>query len=157
MPDTHSEDKSEAGSVGGFADLEELRAQEKLDFTTFEQILEMDDDEDDREFSLSIVSGFFEQAENTFEEMETALKEKDLSKLSSLGHFLKGSSATLGLIKVRDCCEQIQHYGQNLTADGNDPEPDNDVCLDKIKDLIVEVKEEYEEVAAPLRKFYNLD
>lgn len=65
--------QSEAGSVGGFADLEELRSQDKLDFTTFEQILEMDDDEDDREFSLSIVSGFFEQAENTFEEMETAL------------------------------------------------------------------------------------
>lgn len=47
---------------------------DSIDPATFEQILEMDDDEDDREFSRSIVYGFFEQAENTFEKME-----KDLS------------------------------------------------------------------------------
>ena len=46
---------------------------ENIDVATFEQILEMDDDEDDREFSRSIVFGFFEQAETTFQEMETAL------------------------------------------------------------------------------------
>jgi hypothetical protein len=40
---------------------------------TFEQILEMDDDEEEREFSKSIVFGFFEQAEQTFEEMKDAL------------------------------------------------------------------------------------
>lgn len=40
---------------------------------TFEQILEMDDDEDDREFSRSIVFGFFEQAENTFKSMDASL------------------------------------------------------------------------------------
>lgn len=33
----------------------------------------MDDDEDDREFSRSIVFGFFEQAEQTFVDMENAL------------------------------------------------------------------------------------
>ncbi len=42
-----------------------------IDPTTFEQILEMDDDEDDREFSKSIVYGFFEQAESTFDKMQT--------------------------------------------------------------------------------------
>lgn len=40
---------------------------------TFEQILEMDDDEDDREFSKGIVYGFFEQAETTFKQMEVSL------------------------------------------------------------------------------------
>lgn len=30
-------------------------------------------------------------------------KDKDLTELSSLGHFLKGSSATLGLTKVKVC------------------------------------------------------
>jgi len=81
-------------------------------------------------------------------------EEKDLGKLASLGHFLKGSSATLGLTKVKDSCEKIQHYGQNKTADGHDDETDDQVCLDHIKDLIVQVKEEYEEVEAALRKFY---
>jgi osomolarity two-component system phosphorelay intermediate protein YPD1 len=33
----------------------------------------MDDDDDDREFSRSIVFGFFEQAESTFDKMENDL------------------------------------------------------------------------------------
>ena len=33
----------------------------------------MDDDEDEREFSKSIVYGFFEQAEQTFKNMDIAL------------------------------------------------------------------------------------
>ncbi len=48
---------------------------------TFEQILEMDDDEDDREFSKSIVFGFFEQAEQTFKKMDEALCVDTLSGL----------------------------------------------------------------------------
>lgn len=44
-----------------------------IDSVTFGQILEMDDSEDDREFSQSIVFGFFEQAEETFESMDSAL------------------------------------------------------------------------------------
>lgn len=39
---------------------------------TFEQILEMDD-EGSNEFSRSIVFGFFEQAEATFERMDGLL------------------------------------------------------------------------------------
>ena len=48
-------------------------AGDSIDQATFEQILEMDDDEDERDFSKSIVYGFFEQAENTFTKMDTAL------------------------------------------------------------------------------------
>lgn len=39
---------------------------------TFQQILEMDEP-DDHEFSQSIVFGFFEQAETTFEDMDAAV------------------------------------------------------------------------------------
>lgn len=46
---------------------------DSIDALTFEQILEMDDDEDEREFSKSIVFGFFEQAEQTFVKMKDAL------------------------------------------------------------------------------------
>lgn len=41
-----------------------------LDESTFEQILEMDDDEEDRDFSRSIVYGFFDQAESTFKKIQ---------------------------------------------------------------------------------------
>jgi len=37
---------------------------------------------------------------------------KDLPKLSALGHFLKGSSAALGVTHVQASCEKIQHLGQ---------------------------------------------
>lgn len=40
-----------------------------IDEATFDQIREMDDD-DDAEFSRAIVSGFMEQAEETFVQME---------------------------------------------------------------------------------------
>ena len=46
---------------------------DQIDQSLFEQILEMDEDESDREFSRSIVFGFFEQAETTFEQMDDAL------------------------------------------------------------------------------------
>lgn len=40
---------------------------------TFSQILEMDEDETERDFSKPLVLGFFEQAEETFEKMDAAL------------------------------------------------------------------------------------
>ncbi|KAF7927074.1 hypothetical protein BELL_0113g00170 [Botrytis elliptica] len=142
------DERSDDGSVG----LPDLG--ENIDSATFEQILEMDDDEEEREFSSSIVFGFFEQAEQTFVKMDDALKEKDLATLSSLGHFLKGSSATLGLTKVKDSCEKIQHYGQQKDEAGTTDEPDKEKCLARIKETLVSVKEEYKEVEKVLKKFY---
>jgi len=77
-----------------------------------------------------------------------------LAQLSSLGHFLKGSSATLGLTKVKDSCEKIQHYGQQKDEAGTTDEPDKEVCLSRIKDTLVAVKEEYAEVEKVLKRFY---
>ena len=48
-------------------------ATDSIDAATFEQILEMDDDEEERDFSKSIVYDFFTQAENTFGKMDTSL------------------------------------------------------------------------------------
>lgn len=46
---------------------------DSVDMQTFSQILEMDEDEAEREFSKPLVFNFFEQAEETFEKMDTAL------------------------------------------------------------------------------------
>lgn len=40
---------------------------------TFNQILEMDDDDEDREFSKDIVYNFFDQASETLTDMEKAM------------------------------------------------------------------------------------
>lgn len=82
-------------------------------------------------------------------------KKEDLATLSSLGHFLKGSSATLGLTKVKDSCAKIQHYGQMKNEAGTEDEPDKKVCLDRTKITLEEVKQEYAEVEVILRKFFR--
>lgn len=147
-PSHADEDRSEEGSIG-LSDLGD-----SIDALTFEQILEMDDDEDEREFSRSIVFGFFTQAEETFVKMAEALKAKDLPTLSSLGHFLKGSSATLGLTKVKDSCAKIQHFGQKKDEAGTTDVPDEAKCLERIEETLEDVKEEYAEVEKVLKKFY---
>jgi len=128
---------------------------DSIDPLTFEQILEMDDDEEEREFSRSIVYGFFEQAEGTFKKMELSLAKGDLPQLSSLGHFLKGSSATLGLTKVKDSCEKIQHYGANKDESGTKEEPDDAKCLARVKETLETVKIEFAEVEKKLKQFYH--
>lgn len=128
--------------------------EEIIDRATFDQILEMDDDEE-RDFSKTIVFGFFEQAEDTFKQMESMVKAKDLSQLSSLGHFLKGSSATLGLTKVKDSCEKIQHFGVKKDEDGTHDIPDEGACLEKIKKTLDVMKEDYRQAEKYLLKFYD--
>jgi len=126
-----------------------------IDQPTFEQILEMDDNDKEREFSRSIVFGFFDQAEHTFVQMENAISIRDLHELSQLGHFLKGSSATLGLTKIKDACEKIQHYGARKDVSGIIDEPDEAKSLSNIKKTLVEVKEAYNEVVALLKRYYG--
>ncbi|KIW62495.1 hypothetical protein, variant 3 [Phialophora macrospora] len=131
----------------------EIEFGDNVEKSTFEQILDMDE-EDDREFSKSIVFGFLEQAEQTFSKMDIAMKEKNLPELSSLGHFLKGSSATLGFTKVKDECEKIQHYGHKKNATGEDDEPDEGKCLDMIGKSITEAKKAYGVVNELMKQFY---
>lgn len=80
---------------------------------------------------------------------------KDLKELSSLGHFLKGSSATLGLTKVKDSCEKIQHYGAGKDEAGVVDEPDDEVSLKHIQTTLTDVEADYAEVEKFLRRFYG--
>lgn len=82
-------------------------------------------------------------------------KKKDLAQLSAEGHFLKGSSATLGLTKVKDSCEKIQHYGAHKDETGTVDEPDDEKCLSRIQTTLAAVKTEYAEVEKVLRRYYN--
>jgi len=129
-------------------------ATDSIDQPTFEQILEMDDEEDEREFSKSLVYDFFTQAETTFVNMDKNLEEKDLKTLSELGHFLKGSSATLGLTKVKDSCEKIQHYGQKKDETGSHDITEEE-GLKLLATTIKQAKTEFNEVEKVLKKFYR--
>lgn len=132
-------------------------AEDQIDPATFEQILEMDDDEEEREFSKSIVYDFFGQADSTFKKMDAELKKKDaksLKDLSELGHFLKGSSATLGLTKVKDSCEKIQHYG-SLKDESGTKDIKEEEAREKLAKIIKQAKVEFAEVKDVLKDFYK--
>lgn len=77
-----------------------------------------------------------------------------MDELSSLGHFLKGSSATLGFNKIRDSCQVIQQYGHKLDLAGM-PETDEEVCLKKITEALKAVKVDYADLEKELKVFFN--
>lgn len=79
---------------------------------------------------------------------------KELEKLSSLGHFLKGSSATLGLVKVRDNCEKIQRFGKKEKEDGS-PLLDEKVCLEKIAETLKTLETDYADVEQVLKQYFE--
>ncbi|KAJ3361874.1 hypothetical protein GGF32_006903 [Allomyces javanicus] len=69
-------------------------------------------------FSQSLVDNFFEQAEGTLKEMQLSLASQNLEALSRQGHFLKGSAAALGIVKLKKAFEKIQYLGQGKDESG---------------------------------------
>ncbi|KAG0302083.1 hypothetical protein BGZ98_007801 [Dissophora globulifera] len=144
-------------------DTEELKGDDIIDHAVFDQLLEMDDDDDDddeedREFSKSLVWKYFEQAERTFGELDAAKTRLDFPELSRLGHFLKGSSAALGLIKIGASCEQLQRYGRDangITAITDKEAKEAKEAETLIQTLLTEMRHEYNKAHEYLTKFYE--
>jgi HPt (histidine-containing phosphotransfer) domain-containing protein len=80
-------------------------------------------------------------------------KIKDLATLSSLGHFLKGSSAALGVSKVQASCEKIQHYGQ-LRDEEESKDLTSEAALGMIEPLLGAAKDEYAAAEKWMKKWY---
>ncbi|KAJ2399158.1 Phosphorelay intermediate protein [Coemansia sp. RSA 2559] len=134
---------------------DELLDNDILDLDVFNQLLSMDDANDEEyEFSQDIVFDYFEQAKTTFADMDKALSAKDLAKLSSLGHFLKGSSATIGVKKVQDSCKHIQYLGkmQGMNGEGS---VSRDEALRLIGQELKSGKAEFKKAEEFLRFFYE--
>lgn len=81
------------------------------------QLLEMDDG-DNHDFSSEILTQFFDQVDTKTPEFDTFFQNKDWDSIGKLGHFFKGSAAGVGAQKLKDICDDIQHY--HLMTD--DPE-----------------------------------
>lgn len=134
------------------------------------QILELDGEDGNYDFSWSMITEYFDQAARTFLDMEEAMcvcsqlirlsslthdrEVKDLVKLGELGHFLKGSSAQLGVTRVQAICENVQHYGQR-----RDQEREVDIsaeeALTMITNSIDPVKKEYGIAKEWLKEFFR--
>ncbi|KAI9184668.1 Phosphorelay intermediate protein [Blastocladiella emersonii ATCC 22665] len=125
--------------------------QDIVDYATFEQLIEMDEDEPG--FSQGLVDNFFEQAESTLQEIEASLQQKDLATLSRQGHFLKGSAAALGIIRVKLCFEKIQYLGQGKDEFGQgSSEPA--AALARIAQLVADVHRHLAEARTAFNAFY---
>ncbi|KAF9561352.1 Hpt, histidine phosphotransferase protein [Agrocybe pediades] len=127
-----------------------------IDEETFNQLLELDEDEETHDFSKPMVWDYFEQAVRTFGEMDEAFAAKDLKRLSSLGHFLKGSSAALGLSRVKNTCEKIQNTG-NCRDEETGKDLTDEAALKVLARLLKRVKVEYNEAEVWLKNFYGED
>ncbi|KAH8744598.1 hpt domain-containing protein [Diaporthe sp. PMI_573] len=124
-----------------------------VDTTWFSEILSMDESEK-REFSKSIVFAFFEQARETLAKLDRALADKDLKKMASLSVFLKGSSATLGFVKVNNRCEKIRQYCWKETIGGT-PWHCEEACIPHITVALEMLKTEYNELEKILKVFFS--
>ncbi|KAF9278450.1 hypothetical protein BGZ88_000565 [Linnemannia elongata] len=125
-----------------------------VDHSTFNQLLDLDMEDDD-EFSRTLVHNYFEQAQRAFGDMDAAMSASDLLGLSRLGHFLKGSSAQLGVLKVKASCEKLQYYGQGMDAAGQHSSISNEEAEKQIRVLLIQMRREYDEAETYLRVFYG--
>jgi len=108
----------------------------------FNQVLELDDE--DGSFVSSMVKEYLQQVEATFNKMDGAMKTKDLKQISQLGHFLKGSSAALGVKRVSATCEGIQNTAKGIPSEKT---------LEEVTSLLICVKDEFDAAQFWLRKY----
>ncbi|GAA5821661.1 hypothetical protein JCM3770_003609 [Rhodotorula araucariae] len=144
----------EAADADDGADIGPAGTGPVVDMDVFGQLLEIDDDEE-HEFSKTLAFDYITQAEATFLEIEEALTSKDLDALSRKGHFLKGSSAALGLQRVQHSCEAMQYLGQRREPNGEGPEVSEGKALARCRKLLVRLKEEQAEAKSWLEEFYK--
>ncbi|KAG0265419.1 hypothetical protein DFQ27_000633 [Actinomortierella ambigua] len=121
-----------------------------VDEDTFDWLLALDED-NDHEFSESLFTSYFKQAEEALEEMRDALENKNLQELSRLGKLLMDTSAFYGAIKVRNACERLYHYGR--CNDGTSSITAEDALL-RIPPLLETMREDYDQFGEAVFAFY---
>ncbi|CCH41832.1 Multistep phosphorelay regulator 1 [Wickerhamomyces ciferrii] len=123
-----------------------------LNWTIFNELRTMDEDEPG--FSKELIHTFTDQAEGIFLDMNTQLDkdEPNLKKLSELGHYLKGSAASLGLVKIQEQCERIQNYGLQKDFDGllNDRKWE-----EGIREALLKARDEFEKAIEFFDRYYE--
>lgn len=63
----------------------------------------------------------------------------------------------MGLTKVKDSCEKIQHFGARKDETGSITVDDDEVSLGKLRTTIAQAKEEFRDAERALKRFYHDD
>ena len=77
----------------------------------------------------------------------------DLPQLGRLGHFLKGSSASLGIIKLQHLCQNIQYYGNSKDESGT-ADIDPKEAKSRIERALSQARLEFAQAEQELASFY---
>ncbi|OMJ09763.1 Multistep phosphorelay regulator 1 [Smittium culicis] len=122
-----------------------------LDQEVFEQILELDDDSQD--FLKGLIFNYYNQVQSALIQLENSLNSSDLAGISSIGHSLKGSSASLGLIKMREISERLQKIGDYHAE--IDPNMPIQILLKAAEKELDNLHSEYKKVVQLFNYFLN--
>ncbi|CDK29103.1 unnamed protein product [Kuraishia capsulata CBS 1993] len=142
---------------------ETLENSELINWVIFSELLLMDEDEEG--FAQSLITTFVEQALGIFKEMDELLSKSsekndaNLTKLSNLGHYLKGSAAALGLHKIQEECERIQNYGAKISDGFEQSEAAKNVqdWFDCCANALTEAKKYFKESGNLLSDYFDED
>lgn len=130
-----------------------------VDWPVFSELVAMDEDEEG--FSKGLFQTFVDQFKDTYKELDENVELKDLDKLSSLGHYLKGSAAALGLVTIAEQCERMQNYGHKINCDDYSldsdlSESDGDAYwVSLVEDAMAKAKTAFEESKEALIEYFG--
>ena len=67
---------------------------------------------DDKEFLFDLIEIFMEDFDPKVAELKSAVNDQDFTSIQEIGHYLKGSSANLSLMQIRETSYQIEIAGK---------------------------------------------
>ncbi|SCU96296.1 LAME_0F15764g1_1 [Lachancea meyersii CBS 8951] len=128
--------------------------QQVINWDTLNEIVSMDEDSPD--FSKNLVIQYFDQAATTFQQIQQELDGRcELEQLASLGHFLRGSSAALGLQRIAWACERIQNLGRRREGSNQGQDLPDSHYAGLIKENLFFARTEFSAAKAELSAFYK--
>lgn len=140
--------------------MQKLQETGLIEWLVFSELVAMDEDEED--FSKGLFRTFVDQFEETFSEFDENVQSQNLEKLSSLGHYLKGSAAALGLTTISEQCERIQNYGHKIDFDSDDKTEEKDILkelnsywISLIEDAMEKAKDGFQKSKAALSDYFD--
>ncbi|SCU94108.1 LADA_0G06590g1_1 [Lachancea dasiensis] len=130
--------------------------EEVINWDTLSEIVSMDEDSPD--FSKSLIIQFFDQAATTFDQIQHELDGRcQLEELASLGHFLRGSSAALGLQRIAWACERIQNLGRKREGASQGESPADTHYAELIRENLVTARQEFVRAKTDLSAIYKCE
>lgn len=173
---------------------ESTQALDYINWTILNELIQMELDSDDEDeevqtstntsspiisdlsensFSKELLLQLKDQCSETFGKIESLINSKsNLNEISSLGHFLKGSSSALGLPRIAYYCELIQNIalkkeltkalkvdGSNTIKNINEEELYNclndDLIFKFLMNSLDSAKQEFTDTFVVLNQFYK--